>query len=365
LAFTNPKRLAPGPPDHWDRLPLVMWTRTDSVKRPISDVRITSVRLGSKNPRKQEMRLFKKGYLKLPEDLHMMGCDGGTYVWIKYRDDTKKEEEDIVKRIARLQNLSHRPSVTTKRILTEHTDGTTTTSATATTTPSSIKENNAEDDDGAEDEKEKGKEQKEEEGLAKKAAEGNDDEEEEEEQKEVPLTASSVRLWAMVNELALDDIEVAAFKALYDSVDRFGNGYIDLEDMVAYAGFTVGDFPMMLRYFVAMACPQCEDNLGRPFHLSVPGEGGFFAQRSTLRRLTDPIRFGDFVRLLGVFCLMDTKHFVRMTFNFGDRERNGSILRDDVFRILFAMWPPACSGDRLTLKLAIEKYMKTFNVGTR
>ena len=36
LAFTNPKRVAPGPPDHWDRLPLVMWTRTDSVKRPIS-----------------------------------------------------------------------------------------------------------------------------------------------------------------------------------------------------------------------------------------------------------------------------------------------------------------------------------------
>ena len=125
------------------------------------------------------------------------------------------------------------------------------------------------------------------------------------------------------------------------------------------------DFPDMLGYFVAMACPQCEDNLGRPFSKSIPGEGGFFKSRPEKRVLTDPIRLGDFVRLLGVFCLMDTKHFVRMTFNFGDRERTGSVLRDDIFYILFAMWPQACKGDRLTLKLSIEKYMKRFQVGTQ
>ena len=54
-----------------------------------------------------------------------------------------------------------------------------------------------------------------------------------------------------------------------------------------------------------------------------------------------------------------------MTFNFGDRERNGSILRNDCWLILFSIWPEACSGDRLTLKLAMEKYMRRFNVGTR
>ena len=57
--------------------------------------------------------------LSLNSDLTFLG-DRGTYVWIKYREDTAKQEEDIVTRIARLQNLSHRPSVTTKKILLFH-----------------------------------------------------------------------------------------------------------------------------------------------------------------------------------------------------------------------------------------------------
>jgi len=180
----------------------------------------------------------------------------------------------------------------------------------------------------------------------------------------LPLTQSSLRLWDMVDALALDDIEVVQMKHHYDEVDQFQNGYIDLNDIVRHAGFSVDDFPLLLQYFVAMACPNTEDNLGRPLSESLPGQGGFFKGRSRLRRLSDCLRFGDFVRIIGVFCLMDTKHFVRMTFNFGDREREGSILRDDIFRVLYAVWPIGCKGDRLTLKLAMEKYMKKFNVGT-
>ena len=321
----------------------------------LGDVKISSVRLGSKNPRSQEARLFRQGYLRLPEDLSMMGCDPGTYVWVKYRDDTTAHEEEIIERIARLQNRSFRPSVTTKRILTERgqdkehitTDQKNTTNKT--------------------DSKQESKQEKDPTTTSNENDPNKNDnkEEEEDEDEELPLTASSVRLWAMVDELALDDIEVAQFKNLFDEVDQFNNGYLDLEDMVRWAGFSVEDFPALLSYFVAMACPNTEDNLGRPLSESVPGQGGFFIGRSRLRRLSDPLRFGDFLRILGVFCLMDTKHFVRMTFNFGDRERVGSIVKDDVFRVLFAVWPVACSGDRMTLKLAMEKYMRRNNVGTR
>jgi hypothetical protein len=288
LRFTNPKRLAPGPPGHWDRLPLVMWTRTDSVKRPIADVKISSVRLGSKNPRSQEIKLFKLGYLRLPEDLFMMGCDRGTYVWIKYREDTAKQEEDIVTRIARLQNLSHRPSVTTKKILLEQDGGGVSVGKKKDSKNSkmnSIREEIKEESEIKDGDEKKDDDEKED-GDDKK---DGDDDGEEEEQVQLPLTASSVRLWSMVNELALDDIEVLEFKLLYNTVDQFNNGYIDLEDMVRYAGFAVNDFPNMLQYFVAMACPDCEDHLGIPFHKSKPGKGGYFIGRSKLRRLSGKI----------------------------------------------------------------------------
>jgi hypothetical protein len=224
------------------------------------------------------------------------------------------------------------------------------------------KDDDGDDDDDNEDSDFEEEEKNEVEVEEKEKKEG---EEGEEEKEALPLTASSNRLWEMVQELALDDIEVASFKEHYDKVDQFHNGYIDLEDLTRFAGFCVDDFPDLLGYFVAMACPEAEDNLGRPLSESQPGEGGFFRGRSRLRRLTDPLRFGDFVRLLGVFCLMDTKHFVRLCFNFGDRERNGTILRNDIYRILYAIWPPACKGDRLTLKLAMKKYMTRENVGTR
>ena len=214
--------------------------------------------------------------------------DRGTYVWIKYREDTAKQEEDIVTRIARLQNLSHRPSVTTKKILLEQDGGGVSVGKKKDSKNSkmnSIREEIKEESEIKDGDEKKDDDEKED-GDDKK---DGDDDGEEEEQVQLPLTASSVRLWSMVNELALDDIEVLEFKLLYNTVDQFNNGYIDLEDMVRYAGFAVNDFPNMLQYFVAMACPDCEDHLGIPFHKSKPGKGGYFIGRSKLRRLSGKI----------------------------------------------------------------------------
>lgn len=389
--LTRKKVVAPGPPQHWDRLPMVAWHRSDSVKRPIVDVRVSSVRLGAVEPRKQELKLFKQGYQRLPEDLAMFGCDKGTFLWVKYRDDSSKEEEKIVDRIAQIQNRSFRQSITTKRLLRdravekqaaaqnaaaivggavgengkgerrkgggknlqdekedENVDG-------ADTTATSAAEAEAEAEaDTARKEGDKGR------GIMEASMKRQDAEEHQAQD----IGHASKRLWAMVDELALDDIEVMKLYEMYKAVDVFENGYVDLEDVLRHVGHTTAEMPALLEFFVQMACPGCEDDLGRSFaEEGVPGEGGYFAKQSKKRRLRDPVRFGDFVRILGVYNLMDTYHFVKLIWNYCDRDRGNTLFKDDILGLIHAVWSPHCAGDRLTLVGATQKRLHAMNIG--
>ncbi len=171
----------------------------------------------------------------------------------------------------------------------------------------------------------------------------------------------------MVDELALDDVEVVELKELYDEVDAMGNGYVDWEAVLRHVGHTTREMPDLLEFFLQMSCPGCEDDLGRAFGTdeTKAGEGGSFFGGPRRRRLHDPVRFGDFVRILGVYCLLDTRHMVKLCWNYADRDRGGTLFKPDMFRILHGIWSPLCGGDRLTLSMAMEKFMRKAKVGTR
>lgn len=291
------KRLAvPGPPSHWTRLPLTLWCRTDSVKAPIIDVRFSSYQPGHEDPRCEEHKLFCSGYIRLPEDLGTMGLDPGTFAWVKYSEGSRDMEDTILDRIKVLQNQSYRPSVTTKMLLT-----------TRTATADELLEQHLEDEAAAEE--------------AAIAAEAKaEDSAESGAERGGGQWRSSQRLWAVVEQLAIDDVELLQLREAYDAIDNLGNGYIDFADLVHSVGFDVVDMPRFFAYFVAMF--PAEDDYGRP---------------KEVRDLNDPLRFGDFVRILTVVCMLADKHLVRLCFNFADTTRTGSLTEDETYDILWAL----------------------------
>ncbi len=322
-AKVRPRARRPGPPSHWTRLPLITYARMHSVERPIADIKVSAYREGLGDPRAEEKRLFSLGYLRLPEDLVMMGCDPGTHIWVLFQEDTKSTEEKIIHRIGKIQRRSFRPSVSTRRVMKQLEGG-------ASNDADRGGGGGGDGGGGGGAEGETG---------SRKSSVGDVGQAESAAAEPRPGRAlSNSRTWDMVDQLALDDLDIREFHRIYSDIDSLKNGYIDIDDLVQYCGFDVADFPDFLAYYCSLF--PAEDNLGYPLEE---------------RRLRDAIRFGDFLRIVGVFCLFGEKELVRLAFNYQDSERNGYLEPSQVYSILDAIYCGLPAKERLSLAVSIRK----------
>ena len=245
------------PKIHWSRLPYTLWGKFDAVKRPITDIKISTVDYGQQNPFREEETLFDQGYLKMPIDMVHHGMDPGTFLWVKWGENKREKEEKVVDKIAGLHVASLKGSATVEHML-----------------------KNAELE-------------------ATNVAQYRRDVE------EMPL--SHQRLWRMVDQLALEDHELHQLHEAYKAIDMYNNGYLDWDNLLHYVGFDHGDMPIFFDYLLAFF--PIEDDYGRSL--------------ARARNRTDPFRFGDFVRFVGVYCMLDTSRFEEFCFFYADTSGEG------------------------------------------
>ena len=60
---------------------------------------------------------------------------------------------------------------------------------------------------------------------------------------------------------------------------------------------------------------------------------------------------------------MGVEHFVRLIWNYRDRDRGNTLFKSDIFEMIYAVWSPHCAGDRLTLVGATQKRLHAMNIG--
>ena len=124
----------------------------------------------------------------------------------------------------------------------------------------------------------------------------------------------------MVDQLALEDFEIELFVNSYNEIDLYGNGYIDWDTLLHYVGFDHEDMPIFFDYLLAFF--PIEDDYGNP---------------KTKRTKTDIFRFGDFVRFIGVYCMLDSSRIEEFCFNYADTTGEGIVDLDEMCRLITAL----------------------------
>ncbi len=76
------------------------------------------------------------------------------------------------------------------------------------------------------------------------------------------------------------------------------------------------DMPIFFDYLLAFF--PVEDDYGNP---------------KRLRTKTDIFRFGDFVRFVGVYCMLDTRRIEEFCFNYADTSGEGIVDLDEICRL--------------------------------
>ena len=259
------------PKMHWTRLPYTLWAKFDAVERPISDVKISSVDYGQQNPFREEEMLFDQGYMKLPDDLIKYGLDPGTYLHIKWGENKREKEEKLLDKIGSLHVSSAKGSASTDHVLKQ----------------AELQNSN----------------------MALYYRELD------------KMWLSHKRLWRMVDQLALEDGELAKLMECYKDIDMYSNGYVDWDNLLHYVGFDHGDLPIFFNYLLAFF--PIEDDYGRPLRRA--------------RNRSDPFRFGDFVRFLGVYCMLDSSRFEEFCFFYADTSGEGLCDLKEVNKLIEAL----------------------------